>query len=183
LPMLEKVRFQDYGSDIDVEAYTDGYAYDEYSCLYLLSVSGHDSNVKAVTSAVVSGRTVQILSKPPIEAWTSYGQKFRILSSRLPDSLLHQVVAEEGFFRSAERAERLLYVDSDKPARLVYEAVRTGYPVPLLPQWSNWLYRKLRKESHARDLRGTVKVLQLSLDEEVLDSLVCDGVRNGEISF
>jgi hypothetical protein len=85
--MLEKVGFRDYDSSVDVEAYTDGYAYDEYSCLYLLSVSGRDSSVKAITSAVVSGRTVQILSEPPIEAWTNYGQKFRILSSRLPDSL------------------------------------------------------------------------------------------------
>ena len=181
--MLEKVGFRDYDSSVDVEAYTDGYAYDEYSCLYLLSVSGRDSSVKAITSAVVSGRTVKILSETPIEAWTSYGQKFRILSSRLPDSLLHQVVAEEGFFRSAERPETLLYVNSEKPAQLVYEAVRTGYPVPLLPQWSDWLYRKLRKEGHVRELQGTMKVLQLSLDEGVLDAFVSDGVKNREISF
>ena len=51
-----------------MDAFTDGYAYDDYSCLYLLSVAGRDSNVKAITSALVSGRAVDILSDETIRS-------------------------------------------------------------------------------------------------------------------
>jgi len=181
--VLEKVRFRDYGNGVDVEAFTDGYAYDEYSSLYLLSVAGHDSSVKAITSALVSGRSIEIQSDRPVELYTPYSAKYRILSTKLPGAALHHVVAEEGFFRSPDRQENLLYVDSENPARLVYEAVRTGYPVPLIPKWSNWLYRKLRREGYVQELQGTRKVLRLKLDEETLDSLISEGVNNDEISF
>jgi len=181
--MLQKVRFQDYDKGVDVEACTDGYAYDEYNCLYLLSVAGHDSNVKAITSAVVTGRSVEILSEPVIETWGAYRQKYRILSTRLPYALLHQVVVDEGFFRSGDGPENLLYVDEGDPARLVYEAVRVGYPVPMIPEWSDWLYGKLRQEGHVHELQGMKKVLRLSLDEDTLDSLISEAVGNGEISF
>jgi len=181
--MLQKVRFQDYDKGVDVEACTDGYAYDEYNCLYLLSVAGHDSNVKAITSAVVTGRSVEILSEPVIETWGAYRQKYRILSTRLPDALLHQVVMDEGFFRSGDGPENLLYVDEGDPARLVYEAVRAGYPVPMIPEWLDWLYGKLRQEGHMHELLGTKKVLRLALDEDSLDSLISEAVSNGEISF
>ena len=181
--MLERVRFRDYGSGIDVEAFTDGYAHDEYSYLYLLSVAGHDSSVKAVTSALVSGRTIQIMSEPVIEAVASYGQKYRIMSTRLPGTLLHQMVASEGFFRSSDGPANLLYVEKEDPAGLVYEAVRSGYPVPVIPEWSDWLYKRLMKEGHVHELRGTKKVLTLTLDEETLDLLISEAVGNGEISF
>lgn len=181
--MLEKVRFLDYGNDIDVEAYTDGYAYDEYSCLYLLSVAGHDSSVKAITSALVSGRTIEILSEPAIEAWTGYRQKFRIISSKLLSALLHQVVAEEGFFRTPDGPENLLYVDNEDPAQIVYEAARAACPVPVIPEWSGWLYSRLRRQGYVHELQGTKKVLRLGVNEEDLDSLISEGVSNGEILF
>lgn len=181
--MLEKVRYRDYDSGIDVEALTDGYAYDEYSCLYLLSVAGHDSSVKAITSAVVTGRTVEILLDEPVTVGTSYRGKYRIMSSKLPSMLLHQVVAEEGFFKSHDRSESLLYVDEDNPARLVYEAIRAAYPAPLIPKWSGWLYQTLRKEGYVGELQGNKKVLRVGLDEGTLDLLISDGVSSGEISF
>jgi hypothetical protein len=183
MTMLEKIRFRDYGNGIDVQAFTDGYAHDEHSYLYLLSVAGHDSNVKAITSALVSGRSIEIMSEPVIEAVPSYGQKYRIMSSRLPGTLLHQVVASEGFFGSPDGPVNLLYVDGEDPARLVYEAVRSGYPVPAIPEWSGWLYGKLIKEGHVHELKGTKKVLRLALDEEGLDSMISDAVGSGEISF
>jgi hypothetical protein len=181
--MLERVRLRDIEKGVDVEAFTDRYACDEYSCLYLLSVAGRDSNVKAITSAAVSGRIVEVLSEPAVEAWSSYGQRYRIMSARLPGSALHQVVAEEGFFRNAEKPQTLLCVGDGDPALLVYEAVRRAYPVPLVREWSGWLYRRLVQEGHVRELSGTRKVLKMTLGEELLDSLVSEGVKSGEISF
>jgi len=178
------VRYRDHYRGIDVQAFTDGYAYDEYSGLYLLSVAGHDGSVRAISSALVSGRTVEIASKPVIEAWAPFGAKYRILSGKLASGLLHQLVVADGFFRSADARDKLLYVDRpEDAARLVYEAVRSGHPVPLIPEWSEWLYEKLRREEHVEELLGTKKVLRLRLDEELLDSLVSEGVGSGEITF
>jgi len=106
--MLERVRYTDYYRGIDVEALTDGYAYDEYSSLYLLSVGGHDGKVKAITSALVSGRRIEILSEDVINVGTGFGQKYRILSTKLPDALLHQIVTAEGFFKPSDRGGPLL---------------------------------------------------------------------------
>ncbi|MBW1947846.1 MAG: hypothetical protein JRI33_07915 [Deltaproteobacteria bacterium] len=182
--MLEKVRYADYYNGINVESFTDGYAYDEYSCLYLLSVAGRDASVKAITSALVSGRRIEIMSDEIIDVGTSFGQKYRILSTKLPDALLHQLVLAEGFFRSSDGRENLLYVDrKDDAARLVYDTVRNGYPVPVIPEWSEWLYERLRQEDYVEELLGTRQVLKLCLDEESLDAMVSDGVKNGEISF
>jgi len=183
--MLEKVRYVDYGKGIGAEAFTDGYAYDDYSCLYLLSVAGRDSSVKAITSALVSGRTVEIVSQEPIQAGPAWGQRYRTLSAKLPSGHLHQLLVTDGLFGSGNRdGERLLYVGrEDDAAGVVYEAVRNGYPVPLIPAWSEWLYEKLREEEFLEELRGTRKVLRLGLDEELLDELISEGVRNGEISF
>lgn len=181
--MLEKVRYRDYNTGADVEAYTDGYAYDEYSCIYLLSVTGHDSNVKAITGALVTGKTVEILSDNPVTVGTTYRGKYRIMSGKLPSMLLHQVVAEEGFFKSQDGPENLLYVGEKDPARLVYEAVRSGYPAPLISEWSGWLYQTLRKEGYVGELQGNRKVLKVRVNEEALDSLISESVRCGEISF
>jgi hypothetical protein len=181
--MLEKVRFRDYVKGVDVQAFTDGYAYDEHSRLYLLSVAGRDSSVKAITSAVVSGETVEILSDGVTELYPSYGTKYRILGGRLPGAALHQVVAGEGFFKTADRPESLLYAEDGDSARIVYEAVRRGYPVPVVPEWSDWLYRKLKGNGYVNEMKGNRKVLRLSVNEGLLDFLISEGIASGEISF
>jgi len=181
--MLEKVRYVDYSNCSDVEAFTDGYSYDDYSCLYLLSVAGRDSSVKAITSALVTGGRVEILADPVVEAWAPYGERYRILSTKLPDAVLHQIVLAAGFFKSQDARQRLLYVDEQDPAGVVYEAVSRGFPVPMIPDWSEWLYDRLRQEGYLDELRGTRRVLRLRVSEESLDALISEGVRSGEISF
>ena len=62
--MLERVRYEDPERGIGVEAFTDGYAYDDHGSVYLLSAAGRDSSVKAITSAVTTGLTVEVASNP-----------------------------------------------------------------------------------------------------------------------
>jgi hypothetical protein len=182
--MLEKVRYADFGSGINTEAYTDGYAYDNYSCLYLLSVAGHDSNVKAITSALVSGRTLEILSDEVIEVCQSFGEKYRILSMKMPSGLLHQIAGAESLLRMDSGREKLLYIGEDSNvANEVYEAVRSSWPVPVIPEWSKWMYRKLCSEGRLEELYGNRKVVKLNTSEELLDDMISEGVRNGEIRF
>jgi hypothetical protein len=181
--MLARVRYRDPDRGVGVEAFSDGYAFDDYSCLYLLSVAGRENCVKAITSAVVSSRMIEILADTPVEVSAGFGRHYRILSTRLPDALLHQVLAEEGFFPNAHRPGVCLYTDGADPARLVYDAVNRGYPVPMIPEWSEWLYASLKRKGHLEELRGNRKVLRLSATEEALDTMISEGMQGGEISF
>jgi hypothetical protein len=182
--MLEKVRYKDYEKGINVEVFTDSYAYDRYLNIYLLSVTGHDSTVKAITSALVSGRELEILSDYPVYISTGFSQKYRILGTKLGNGLLHQVVLEDGFFRSYGNGYKLLLVGKEESAPdKVYHAVRKSCSVPMIPEWSDWLYGRIKEENGLEELMGTKKVLKLTIGEEELDTIISDGVESGEIKF
>ncbi len=150
--------------------------------MYLLSLAGNDSSVKAISSAVVSGRTIDILSEEPIYLEKGFGQKYRIFNSRLDSSLLHQLLLADSFFNL--EGDRLLYVGRGEDApQILYRAVRESCSVPMIPEWSEWLYNKLKRENYLEELRGTRKVLKLSIEERELESIVSEGVKSGEISF
>jgi len=79
---------------------------------------------------------------------------------------------------------KLLYIHKDELAPLiVYDTVKKGCSVPLIPEWSQWLYRRMKEENGIEELSGTAKVLKLTFGEEELDSMVSEGIRNGEIDF
>lgn len=184
MSMLEKVRYVEHGKGVDVEAYTDGYAYDRASHLYLLSVAGYEARVKAITSALVSGRQIQIIGRKRRSVRQDFTRRYRILGTRLGNGLFHQIVLADDFFKSSREGDKLLYAGSeeDVPA-LVYNSVKNDYSTPLVPEWSEWLYGKIRKEKRVEELLGTRRVIRLSVKEEELDGFVSEGVKNGEITF
>ena len=182
--MLEKVRYSDSWKELDVEAYTDGYAYDRYSHLYLMSVAGYEARVKAITSALVTGREIQIIGQDNTSACQDFSQRYRILSTRLGNNLLHQIVLADVFFRSSNGGDKLLYIDKeDRAPELVYDTIKRYYSVPLIPEWSEWLYRKIQQENCLEELSGSRRVLRLSVKEEQLDTFISEGIKNAEIEF
>ncbi len=182
--MLEKVKYANYEKGIDIESYTDGYAYDEYSSCYLMSVLGHDSSVKAITAALVSGGSIEVLADSSIDLSKSYVDKYRILSSKLGNGLLHQIALADSFLGSSDNGHKLLYIDREENApRIVYESIKKKYSVPLIPEWSLWLYKKLGRENHLDELSGTRKVIKLTVSEEELDSIISEGIKNSKIVF
>jgi hypothetical protein len=184
MEMLEKVRYSDHWNKVDVEAYTDGYAYDQYSYLYLISVAGHEARVKAITSALVSGRQIHIIGENPLSLSQDFTQKYRILSLKLGSCSLHQIVLAGGFFESPGRGSRLIYIDKEEHApERIYDAIKKCYSVPLVPEWSGWLYEKMKNEDCLEELSGTKKAIRLSVSEEELDSFVSEGIKSGEIDF
>ena len=181
--MLEKVRHYEHYKGIHVECSTDGYSYNDYNELYLLSVVGFDSAVKAITSAAVAGKEIELLEDNAITTYASRCEKYRILSAKLPSGLLHQIVAAESFF-TQEGASKILYVAEGQSAEAaVYHKLQQTYTVPAIPEWADWLYQKLAERGWVEELKGTVKVLKLNVHEKELDELISEGIRNREISF
>ena len=182
--MIEKVRYSDYDKGIDVEAYTDGYAYDEYNSLYLLSVAGYDSSVKAITSAFLSWKDIEILTENPLSFRKGFAGRYRVLGTKVGHGLLHQIVLADGFFKFSDAGHKLVYIDKEEQApEMVYNSIKKSYSVPLIPEWSEWLYKKLKQENCLEELLGTKKVIKIDVCEEKLDSIISEGVKNGEISF
>ena len=169
---------------IGVEAFTDGYAFDLHERVYMLSVAGHDSSVKAVTAALVSGRPIDVVADRTITLTKPYGEHYRVLSSKLPSAFLHQMVVSPRFSDAGEDGQRLIYIGEGEEAdAILYEVVRGSYAVPLIPEWSRWLQEKLADVEALGELSGTRRVLTLDADEELLDELISEGVATGEISF
>ena len=180
---LLKVRHWDYNRGTHIQAFTDGFAHDESQCLCLLSVAGPDSAVKGITSAITTGREIEILADPTIKLRPSYWQKYRVFSAKLPSGFLHRIVALEGFFKS-EGSERFLLVGPDQsPADLAFQLVQKDIATPLLPAWRQWLFEQLQEDEAIQELPGNLKVLQLCIDKSRLDALVSEGERSGEIQF
>ena len=181
--MLQKVTYHDYHKGIHIECYTDGYAYSQYDEIYLLSVVGYDSAVKAITSAAVSGREIEIFTEYTIRIYASRYEKYRILNTKLPSGLLHQIVAVESFF-TQEGMSKIIYVTKGQNTpEVVYQKIQQSYAVPAIPEWAEWLYKKIIENGHIEEFEGNVKVLKLDVHEKALDELISEGVRNKEITF
>ena len=181
--MLEKIRHYDYQRGIQIECYTDGYVYNEYDEFYLVSVVGFDSAAKAISSAAVSFKEIQILTDPIITLYASRNEKYRILTTKLTSGLLHQIVACQSFF-TEEGTTKIIHIpDGMNISQTVYKKIQQSYTIPVIPEWAEWLHRKITENELLKELKGTLKAYQLSTHERQLDNLISEGIRNKEITI
>jgi hypothetical protein len=183
--MLEKVKLWDEDRGINVEAYTDGYSYDEEGRIYLLSVAGPDSAVKAIISGLLSSGEVEIENLPAElpSLFASYDCRYRVMGSKLRCGFLHQIMLVETFFNPQDD-ERLIFVEEGRDfVQVLYEEVSRCFPVPLIPQWSKWIYSKAKGNGVVTELKGNVRVAKLKITEQDLDELISEGVRTRQIRF
>jgi len=185
--MLQKISIYEPTKGIDIEAYTDGYSYDEYGNIYLLSLLGPDSAVKGISSGIVSLKEITIEGNDTRESLSSMrGEKYRILSARLESGLLHQIVVMDAIFNNAENgsSRKLIYVgQSDDLRDRIFSEIRNRFGTPILSGWKNWLLRQVHNENLIEVMEGNVQLARLSLNEKQLDSIVSSGVAQHSIKF
>ena len=181
---MDRVKYVDYVKRASVEAYCDAYAYDEYNIIYLLSVCGQDSAVKAITSALVASKTVEIINNDKaVDVDTGWNNKYKILTTKLECGQLHQLLLIDTFFNT-ESEEKLIFVeDKANITETIYNQINKTYPVPLIPNWSKWLYNKIELSGSIEELEGNITVIKLNVAEKSLDELISKGVKSGEIGF
>ncbi len=183
--MIERISMDDYAQGIAITAYTDGYSYDEYNSLYLISILGHDSAVKAISSGIISQRDVTIEREG---TWRShralYGEKYRIMSARLESGLLHQIVAVDELFSQGSNSRGLIYIGRGTDMNtVIFNTIKKNLGTPLLPEWSEWLIRRVKEEDSLELMEGTVPVVRLTLGEKELDSIISEGIQQRSIRF
>jgi hypothetical protein len=183
--MIEKLSMYDHAKGIDITAYTDGYSSDAYNYLYLISILGHDSAVKAISSGIISQKDVAVQQEGTWRSYCAlYGEKYRIMSARLDSGLLHQIVAVDELFSQAPHGRGLIYLGRDTDMNtVIFNTIKTNLGTPLLPEWSEWLMRQLREEASLEFMQGSVPVIRLNLGEKELDSIISEGIQQRSIRF
>jgi hypothetical protein len=185
--MLDQIVFEETCRGIKVSAYTDRYAYDpEDDSLLFISLAGADQAVKAISSAVIGGKTVSIRRQKNAEVLVSShpASRFRVLSTKLPSGAVHQLVADTRFFGNDNAIDRIVVIPQDENvSKVVYGQVLAHLASPLLPQWAPWICGQLKELDHLRKMAGTLRVVRVSADEATVDEIVSKGVRTGCISF
>lgn len=183
--MLHPVVFEEYSRGIRISAYTDLYAYDpENASLVFISLAGTDQAVKAVSSAIIGGRTVSIMSVTNMEIpVTGHPEShFRVLSTKLSCGAVHQLVVDMRFFGNEHSESRLIIIpQADDVSKVVYSLVLAHMASPLIPEWSTWICRQLSHQDLMRQMEGTLKVIEVSLSKSTVDEIISKGVRTRRI--
>lgn len=185
--MLDLVVFENFWQNIKVSAYTDRYGYDpENDALLFISLAGNEQAVKAISSAIVACKTVGIKCEGQSELLL-HGHpavRYRIVSTKLPGGSLHQIVVDTRFYANSDGESRLVVIPDDtQPHEQVYSQVLASFGSPVIPEWSQWIYDRLHQMGRIREMAGPLKVREVSVDDRIVDELVSEGIRMGQIYF
>ena len=182
--MLHKISIYDYYKGIGIKAYTDGCAYDEYGYLYLVSILGHDSAVKGLSSAMVTHRdiTIDLDDNYEIKLCVMPGGKYRILSARLNSGFLHQIVVMEAILKKTNN--EFVYIgDKKETGNVIFSMIRKNFGTPILHSWKDWLIKQIEEQELIEFMQGNIQLAKINLNEKQLDSIISDGIRAGDIGF
>jgi len=182
--MLHKISMFDYYKAIGIKAYTDGFSYDEYEYLYLVSILGPDSAVKGLSSAIVTLKevTIELDSDYEIRLCAMPGEKYRIMSARLDSGFLHQIVTMENLLKQTNN--KLVYIGDKKDTNnIIFSMIRKNFGTPLLPAWKDWFLRQIHKEGMVDVMQGNVQLATINLKEKQLDAIITNGIKNKKIRF
>ncbi|MDQ7785871.1 MAG: hypothetical protein RDU20_23525 [Desulfomonilaceae bacterium] len=185
--MPDQVVFESFWRGIKVSAYTDRYAYDpENASLLFISIAGTEQAVKAVSSAVLGYRSLSILrgGNSEIEVNAHPASHFRVLSTKLPNGAVHQLVVDTRFFGNEDSGSRLVIIpQSEDVSRVVYAQVLAHLACPLIPEWAAWICGQLTDRDLMRQMEGTLRVVEVSASESTVDGIISEGVKAGRISL
>jgi hypothetical protein len=185
--MPDTAVFEDHRNNIEVSAYTDLYAYNpENGAVLFISLAGNEQAVKAISSAIIACRTFSIRRDGHPEHLLNGhpASRYRVMSTKLVGGSLHQIVADTRFYVNANAESRLVMIPADtQPHEAIYSQILEPLPSPMLTAWSQWIYGGLLQMDRLKEMAGTLKVIEIRVDDHVVDQLVSEGIRMGTINF
>jgi hypothetical protein len=183
--MLNQIAFEQYGREIKVSAYTDWYAYDpEDDSVLFISLAGTEQAVKAISSAIIGYRTVSIRSEgnTEIRVHGNVLDHFRVFSAKLPGAV-HQLMVDTRFFGSGTMEHFVVIPQGEELSKVLYAQVLSHLASPIIPEWAPWICRMLKRLELLREKAGTLRVIEVWVDEATVDKIVSEGIRTGQISL
>jgi hypothetical protein len=185
--MLDTVVFEEYWNHIEVSAYTDLYAYDpENGALLFMSLAGNEQAVKAISSAIIACKTVSIRPEgQPEHIMDGHpASRYRIMSTKVAGGSLHQIVADTRFYVNSDVESRLVIIPADAQLHeAIYSQVLAPLASPVIPAWAQWLCDRLQSIDRLTEMAGTLRVVEVRVDDRVVDEIVSEGIRMGQINI
>jgi len=185
--MLDTVVFEECWRNIKVSAYTDLYAYNvEDGAVLFISLAGNEQAVKAISSAIIAYKTV-IIGREGQPEHLLHGHpvsRYRIMSTKLAGGSLHQIVVDSRFWINSNTESRLVIIPTDtQPHEAIYSQVLAPLASPMIPAWGQWAFDRLQQMDRLREMAGTLRIVEVAVDERVVDDIVSEGIRMGQINF
>jgi len=185
--MLDIVVFEEHWRNIKVSAYTDLYAYDpEDGAVLFISLAGNEQAVKAISSAIIACKTFGIRREGSPEHLLNGhpASRYRIMSTKLAGGSLHQIVADSRFWANSNTESRLVIIPADtQPHETIYSQVLAPLASPVIPAWAQWVCDRLHRLDRLREMAGTLRVVDVAVDDRIVDEIVSEGIRMGQINF
>jgi len=185
--MLDTVVFEEYWRNIKVSAYTDLYAYDpEDGTVVFISLAGNEQAVKAISSAIIACRTfcIEREGKPELLLHGHPASRYRIMLTKLANGSLHQIVADARFYTNSNADSRLVMIPAcTQLHEAIYAQVLSPLASPVIPVWSQWLCDQLEQMDRLKEMAGTVRVVEVAVVDHVVDAIISEGIRMGQIHF
>jgi hypothetical protein len=185
--MLDIVVFEECWRNIKVSAYTDLYAYDpEDGAVLFISLAGNEQAVKAISSAIIACKTFDIRGEgQPEHLFNGHpASRYRIMSTKLAGASLHQIVADSRFWINSDSESHLVIVPTDsQPHEAIYSQILAPLASPVIPGWAQWVCDRLEQADRLREMAGTLRVAEVVADERIVDEIVSEGIRMGQINF
>ncbi len=185
--MLDIVVFEEPWRNIKVSAYTDLYAYDpEDGAVLFISLAGNEQAVKAISSAIIACKTFCVRREGEPEHLLNGhpASRYRIMSTKLAGGSLHQIVADSRFWANSNNESRLVIVPADtQPHEAIYSQVLAPIASPVILAWAQWVCVRLHQLDRLREMAGTLRVVEVVVDERTIDDIISEGVRMGQINF
>jgi hypothetical protein len=185
--MLDTVVFEEYWRNIKVSAFTDLYAYDpEDGAVLFISLAGNEQAVKAISSAIIACKAVSIEreGKPEHLLNGHPASRYRIMSTKLAGGSLHQIVADARFYVNSDADSRLVMIPTDtQPHEAIFSQVLAPLASPILLAWAQWVSDRLQQVDRLREMAGTLRVVEVAVDDHILDEIISKGILTGQIHF
>jgi hypothetical protein len=185
--MLDLVVFEEHWRNINVSAYTDLYAYDpEDGAVLFISLAGNEQAVKAISSAIIACKTFSVrrAGEPEHLLNGHPASRYRIMSTKLAGGSLHQIVADSRFWANSNTESRLVIVPAGtQPHEAIYSQVLAPLASPVITAWAQWVCERLQQIDVLAEMAGTLRVVEVDVDERTIDELISEGVRMGQINF
>jgi hypothetical protein len=185
--MLDTVVFEEPWRNIKVSAYTDLYAYDpEDGAVLFISLAGNEQAVKAISSAIIACKTLSVTSEGQSEHLLNGhpASRYRIMSTKLAGGSLHQIVADSRFWLNLDSESHLVIIPADtQPHGAIYSQVLAPLASPVIPAWALWVCDRLQQADRLREMAGTLRVVDVTVDDRIVDEMVSEGMRMGQINL
>ncbi len=155
---------------------------DEDHMPFAISISGYESHVKAMTTAVNKGKPLtiteaetgkKVIELAPVGKWQNYPAKIN-------DDIVHTMLLHESCYDHQHEKPVVLAWDGDLEKAL-FKILDEKFTLPILEQWTPWILAQLDAGDYMFKLdvvgNDTLNAYRLNLTEDQLQEIISIGLE------